>query len=102
MLTSLKEFQKVNNSLAPCFSFDLQLYSNNIQLQLDSDIDDSSVIRLGELHVVFAESKCLGKLINGSGLDQAFEEALLYGSTNKGWHNIYRCFETSYAILCLT
>ena len=75
----------MNNSLAPCFStiltFDLQLYSNSIQLQLDSDMDDSSVIRLGELHVVFAESKCLRKLINGSGLDQAFEE----GSTNKGW-----------------
>ena len=48
-------------------------------------MDDSSVIRLGELHVVFAESKCLGKSTNGSGLNQAFEEALLYGSTNKGW-----------------
>ena len=31
--------------------------------------------RIGELHVVFTMLKVLGKLIDGSGLDQAFEEA---------------------------
>ena len=101
MLTSLKEAQKVNNSLAPGFptivTFDLQLYSKSIQLQLNSDWDDSFVIRLDELHVVFTAFKRLGKLINGSGLDQVFEEALLYGSTTleqiKDGQHIYRCFE---------
>ena len=101
MLTSLKEFQKVNNSLAPGSStivtFDLQLYSKNIQLQLNSDLDDSFVIRLGELHVVFTTFKCLGKLINGSRLNQAFKEALLYGSTTveqiKNGHHLYKYFE---------
>ena len=99
MLTSLKEFQKVNNSLAPGSStivtFDLQLYSKSIQLQLNSDLDDSFVIRLGELHVVFTAFKCLGKLINDSRLNQAFKEALLYGSTTVEQirHHLYRCFE---------
>ena len=39
----------------------------------------------------------LGKLFNGSGLDKAFEEALIYGSTTveqiKDGHHLYRCFE---------
>ena len=30
---------------------------------------------MGELHVVFTTLKVLGKVIDGSGLDQAFEEA---------------------------
>ena len=101
LFTSLKEVQKVNASLAPGTStivtFDLQLYSKAIQLQLNSDIDDSFVIRMGELHVVFTALKVLGKLIDGSGLDQAFEEALIYGSTTieqiKDGHHLYRCME---------
>ena len=34
---------------------------------------------MGELHVVFAMLKVLGKYINNSGLDQAFEEPEIYG-----------------------
>ena len=52
---------------------------------------------LGELHVVFAAFKCLGKLINGSELDQAFQEALFYGNTTveqiKDGNHLHRCFE---------
>ena len=100
LLASLKEVQKVNNSLPPGSSttvtFDL-LYSKSIQLQLNSDINDSFVIGLDELHVVFTGFECYGKLINGSRLDQAFEEVLLYGSTTveqiKDGHHLYRCFE---------
>ena len=65
-------------------------------MQLNSQIDNF-VIRLGELHVVFTVFKMLGKLINGRGLDKAFEEALIYGSTTveqiKDGHHLYRCFE---------
>ena len=101
MLLSLKEVQKVNESLAPGSSavvtFDLQLYSKCIQLQLNSDLGDSFVIRLGKLHVVFTAFKCLGKLINGSGLDQAFEKTVLFGSTTveliKDGHHLHRYFE---------
>ena len=100
MFTSLKEVQKINDALSPgtktIVTFDLQLYSKALQLQLNSQIDNF-VIRLGELHVVFTVFKMLGKLINGSGLDKAFEEALIYGSTTveqiKDGHHLYRCFE---------
>ena len=100
LFTSLKEVQKINDALSPgtktIVTFDLQLYSKALQLQLNSQIDNF-VIRLGELHVVFTVFKMLGKLINGSGLDKAFEEALIYGSTTveqiKDGHHLYRCFE---------
>ena len=100
MFTSLKEVQKINDALSPgtktIVTFDLQLCSRALQLQLNSQIDNF-VIRLGELHVVFTVFKMLGKLINGSGLDKAFEEALIYGSTTveqiKDGNHLYRCFE---------
>ena len=72
-------------------TFDLQLYSkycnwNQIQKY-----------RLGKLHVVFTAFKMLGKIIDGSDLDKAFEEALIYGSNTveqmKDGHHLYRCFE---------
>ena len=51
------------------------------------------VIRLGELHVVFTAFKMVGKIIDGSGLDKAFEEALIYGSNTvkqiKDGHHLY-------------
>ena len=33
------------------------------------------VFRMGELHVVFCTLKVIGKLIDGSGLDQIIDEA---------------------------
>ena len=49
LLTSLKEVQNLSNSLAQRSStivtFDLQLYSRSIQLQLNLDLDDSFAIR---------------------------------------------------------
>ena len=91
----------MNNSLAPGSStivtFDLQIYSKSVQLRLNTYLDDSSVIRLGELHVVFTAFKCLGKLINGSLVNQVLEKALLYGSTTieqiNDRHYLYRCLE---------
>ena len=39
----------------------------------------------------------LGKIIDGSDLDKAFEEALIYGSNTveqmKDGHHLHRCFE---------
>ena len=83
LFSSLKEVQKINDLLSPgtktILTFDLQLYSKVLQLESNSEINNF-VIRLGELHVVFTTFKMLGKIIDGSGLDKAFEEALLYGS----------------------
>ena len=39
------------------------------------------MFRLGELHIVFAMLKVLGKYIDDSGLDKLFIEAGVYGST---------------------
>ena len=62
-------------------TLDLQLYSKCIQLQSRQDISPNFVIRMGELHVVFAFLKATGKHINNSGLDTAFTEAGIYGPT---------------------
>ena len=57
---------------------------------------DNFVFRLGELHVVFCFMKTLGKMISGSGLDQAFIEAgkvlLLY---------FFNCFAASANLILL-
>ena len=37
--------------------------------------------RLGELHIVFAMLKCIGKYIEEGGLDRLFVEAGLYGES---------------------
>ena len=55
--------------------FDLQLYIKAVMLQQRPDICSAFVFRMGELHVMFFASKVIGKLIDGSGLDQAFDEA---------------------------
>ena len=68
----MKDSETLNKTV---ISFDLQLYAKAIRLQVKPDIRDSYVFRIGELHVVFTSLKVLGKLIDGSGLDQAFEEA---------------------------
>ena len=39
------------------------------------DIKNNFVFRLGQLHIVFNTLKAIRKLINGSGLDQASEQA---------------------------
>ena len=56
-------------------SFDIQLYIKTTRLQERNDVKNGFVFRMGELHVVFCALKVIEKLIDGSGLDQAFGEA---------------------------
>ena len=53
---------------------------------------------MGELHVL----KVLGKIIDGSGLDQSFEEAGIYGSTTiqqiKDGKHLYRSLEAHFTL----
>ena len=56
-------------------SFDLQLYAKAVLLQANPEIRNNFVFRMGELHAVFCFLKVLVKMIDGSGLDQSFEEA---------------------------
>ena len=83
-------------------SLDLQLYSKCIQLQSRNDINNNFVFRMGELHVAFTVLKVLGKVIDGSGLDQSFEEASIYGCTTiqqiKDGKHLYRALEAHFAL----
>ena len=56
-------------------SFDLQLYAKAVLLQASPEIRNNFIFRIEELHPVFCFLKVLGKTIDGSGLDQAFEQA---------------------------
>ena len=81
--TALKIVQNINITCTPqkytIFSLDVQLYTKCIELQSKTEISNKFLFCLGELHVVFAMLKVLGKYINNSGLDQAFAEAEIYG-----------------------
>ena len=46
-----------------------------------NEIKDNFIFRLGELHIVFAFLKVLGKYINYSGLDQILVDTEIYGPT---------------------
>ena len=78
-------------------AFDLQLYSKCIQLQAREEINSTFVFRMGELHVVFAFLKCIGKYIDNSRLDDIFIEAKIYGPSTmekmKGGNHMKRSFE---------
>ena len=99
LLSPLKEVHKINELLPPgtktIVTFDLQLCVKALQLESNSEIDNFA-IRLGELNVVFTAFKMLGKIIDSSSLDKAFE-ALIYGGNTveqiKDGYHLYRCFE---------
>ena len=52
---------------------------------------------MGELHIVFTALKTLGKIIDGSGLNQSFIEARIYGPNTveqiKNGKHMKRSFE---------
>ena len=55
-----------------------------MQLREKNDILENFIFRLGELHIVFAMLKVLGKYIVDSGIDRLFIEAGIYGPTTLG------------------
>ena len=83
LYTALKIVQGINVSNTSdqktIVSLDLQLYSKCIQLQSNEYIRYHYIFRLGELHILFAMLKVIGKNINQSGLDEALIEAGVYG-----------------------
>ena len=78
-------------------TLDLQLYSKCIQMQSRDEIDRQFVFRMGELHIVFAFLKCIGKFIDNSRLDERFVESGIYGPQTleqiKGGKHMKRSFE---------
>ena len=108
--TALKSAQNLNATVSPAekaiVSLDLQLYSKCIQLQSNREVSEQFIFHMGELHIVFAALKTLGKIIDGSGLDQSFIEARIYGPNTveqiKNGKHMKRSFEgflTLYVLL---
>ena len=79
LYTAMKEAEKIRQHIyqdgKTIISFDLQFYIKAIMLQQRPDIQNGFVFSTGELQVVFCALKVIGKLIDGSGLDQIFDEA---------------------------
>ena len=79
LYASIKEDENLRKKIfktgKTIISFDLQLYIKTVRLQERNDVKNSFVFRMGELHVVFCVLNLIGKLIDGSGLDQVFNEA---------------------------
>lgn len=61
----------------PIMTLDGDLYDRAVKLK---HYKDNWCIKLGALHITIAALKCLGKYIEGSGLDSAWETAGVYGS----------------------
>ena len=101
LYTALTSAQNLNATVSSAektiVSLDLQLYSKCIQLQSNLKISEQFIFRMGELHIVFAALKTLGKIIDGSGLDQSFIEARIYGPNTveqiKNGKHMKRSFE---------
>ena len=82
LLTILMQAQKINCVTAgegcrPIITLDGDLYDRAVKLK---DYKRHWCIRLGALRVIMAALKCLGRYVEGSGLDLAWEESGLYGS----------------------
>ena len=75
----MKEAEKIRKYIyqhgKTIISSDLELYIKPIMLQQRPDIQNGFVFRIGELNIVFCVLKINGKLIDGSGKDQTFDEA---------------------------
>lgn len=58
-------------------TLDGDLYKNAVKVP---NYKDKWIIRLGSLHTIIAALKCLGKYIESSGIDAAWEASGMYGS----------------------
>ena len=84
LLAAMLRCQMVSSITAPnkrtIITVDLQLYIKAIQLiSSRPELKDKFIIRIGELHEVFAQCKAIGKYIEGSGLDAIFTHLDIYG-----------------------
>ena len=60
---------------------DMDLYKRALKLEyLERQYKNKWVLCLGAFHTVLCALRCLGKTIEGSGIDEAWQESNLYGS----------------------
>ena len=87
MLTVLMQAQKITavvmgENHKTVITFDLHLCEKAVKLQMHKAPDlDHLVFRIGEMHTIMASLRALGASIDGSGFDEGWIEAGLYGST---------------------
>ena len=60
-------------------TLDLDLYERAVKIRSSKKMNDNIVLWMGELHIVFAMLKALGRYIEGSDLEQILIEKGLYG-----------------------
>ena len=88
LYTALKLCQGISTKITPdkktIVTLDLQLYIKVVQLSSRQDIGDHFVFRMGELHVVFAMCRAIGKYIEDSGLEKLFVHCGIYGPVALG------------------
>lgn len=83
LLTVLMQTQKINRitigpGSRPVITLDGALHDSAVKLK---NYKSKQCIRLGSLHVTMAALKCLGKYVEGSGIDLAWEVSGIYGLT---------------------
>lgn len=60
-------------------TLDLDLYERAVKLREAAKCHDKLILRMGDLHTIFAALKSLGRFIEGSGLEQIWIEKGLRG-----------------------
>ena len=83
--TALKQAQNISiwtdSIKKTVVSLDLDLYFRALQLvQSRDDMKDKYVLRLGELHAVFAHLRATGTFVENSGIDDAWEQGGIFGT----------------------
>ena len=87
LLTVLKQTQQINCIVMgpdrkTVITLDMALYERAKQLEMSrDDCKGKWVLRLGEMHTVMAALRAAGNTIEDSGLDEAWNEADIYGPT---------------------
>ena len=84
LFTALKLAMNINAVIVgphqkTIITLDLDLYERAVKIRSSEKMKDNIVLRMGELHVVLAMLKALGRYIEGSGLEQIWIEKGLYG-----------------------
>lgn len=85
LVTGLDQIWKLNEIVSPgkrCIvTLDMDLYKRAVKLEyLSPSYRDKWIFSPGGFHTAICALRCIGQMIEGSGLDQAWQEAGLYSS----------------------
>ena len=85
LYTALCLAQKINSRVlgdgkSTVLTLDLDLYERAVKIRANTNNIGNLILRMGELHIMFALLKSLGKFIEGSGIDDIWIENGLYGA----------------------